>query len=135
MEDEKKNITVSFLIGAAIGAGVAYFVSDSGRKKTPELYEYIKKTLESIAQDPQKTFRKAEDEIVGKATDIKDSVSETVDSIKTIGALNIDKLLPRDLEQASENTTTASSDDTFTTQEAEVPSEPSKKTRRFFKRK
>ena len=103
MDDEKKNITVSFLIGTAIGAGVAYFISDSGRKKTPELYDYVKKSLENIVEDPQKTLHIAENEVKEKAVDLKNSVNETVESIKTIGSLNIDKLLPRDFESSSDN--------------------------------
>ncbi len=134
MEDEKKNITVSFLIGAAIGAGVAYFVSDSGRKKTPELYDYIKKSLDEIAKDPQKTLRKAENEVVDKAVDIKDSVAETIESIKTIGTLNLDKLIPRDFENVSDESKLASSDNTFISQEPKTVSEVPKKTRRFFKK-
>ncbi len=131
MDDEKKNITVSFLIGTAIGAGVAYFISDSGRKKTPELYDYVKKSLENIVEDPQKTLHIAENEVKEKAVDLKDSVNDTIESIKTIGSLNIDKLLPRDSESPSINSIeTAGLVDSVETIEA-----PIKKTRRFFKKK
>lgn len=131
MDDEKKNITVSFLIGTAIGAGVAYFISDSGRKKTPELYDYVKKSLENIVEDPQKTLHIAENEVKEKAVDLKESVNETIESIKTIGSLNIDKLLPRDSESPQVNTDeTVGLADT-----SEVVEAPTKKTRRFFKKK
>ncbi len=131
MDDEKKNITVSFLIGTAIGAGVAYFISDSGRKKTPELYDYVKKSLENIVEDPQKTLHIAENEVKEKAVDLKDSVNDTIESIKTIGSLNIDKLLPRDSESPSINSIeTAGLVDSVETIEA-----PIKKTRKFFKKK
>ncbi len=131
MDDEKKNITVSFLIGTAIGAGVAYFISDSGRKKTPELYDYVKKSLENIIDDPQKTLHTAENEVKEKAVDLKDGVSETIESIKTIGSLNIDKLLPRDLEPSNVNPT----EDTIKAEAQVAVEAPTKKTRRFFKKK
>lgn len=133
MDSEKKNVTVSFLIGAAIGAGVAYFVSDSGRKKTPELYDYIKKSLESLADDPQKTIHLAENEVKEKATEIKDTVNETIESIKTIGSLNIDKLLPRDTDErlsaAVDKLPDLPIDDSSSSEVAP------KKPRKFFKRK
>ncbi len=131
MDDEKKNITVSFLIGTAIGAGVAYFISDSGRKKTPELYDYVKKSLENIVEDPQKTLHIAENEVKEKAVDLKDSVNETIESIKTIGSLNIDKLLPRDSESPSDNIV----ETTSPVNTSEAVEAPTKKTRRFFKKK
>ena len=136
MDDEKKNITVSFLIGAAIGAGVAYFVSDTGRKKTPDLYNFIKKSLEDIADDPQKSMHRVESEVMDKAEDLKDTVSDTIESIKTIGSLNIDKLLPRDIEQSNDQQVAKlpSSDESFTPIPQD-PIDPPKKPKRFFKRK
>ncbi len=133
MDSEKKNVTVSFLIGAAIGAGVAYFVSDSGRKKTPELYDYIKKSLENLADDPQKTIHFAENEVKEKASEIKDTVSDTIESIKTIGSLNIDKLLPRD----SDERLSAAIDELpdFPNKEISNSEAAPKKPRKFFKRK
>ncbi len=136
MDDEKKNITVSFLIGAAIGAGVAYFVSDTGRKKTPDLYNFIKKSLEDIADDPQKSMHRVESEVMDKAEDLKDTVSDTIESIKTIGSLNIDKLLPRDIEQSNDQQVAKlpSSDESFTPPAQDIVDLP-KKPKRFFKRK
>ena len=134
MDDEKKNITVSFLIGAAIGAGVAYFVSDTGRKKTPDLYNFIKKSLEDIADDPQKSIHRVESEVMDKAEDFKDTVSDTIESIKTIGSLNINKLLPRDEPNDQQITATSNFNESFTSS-PQSSIDPIKKPKRFFKRK
>jgi hypothetical protein len=72
-----------------------------------------------------------------KAEDIKDTVSETIESIKTIGSLNIDRLLPRDtdvnLSKKPEEISVDEED--LSIQPPQDPENLPKKPKRFFKRK
>lgn len=133
MDDDKKNVTVSFLLGAAIGAGAAYFLSENGRKKTPQLYEYLKSSLEDLAEHPQESLQNVEHEVQQKAVELKDTVSETVDNIKTIGALNIDKLIPRDETKTPDES--AEKEPAIDSKSTVSEAEPVKKPRRFFKKR